>query len=84
MHACGPAHRAVIAAIRNTHFYEMALIGPGMPNAVPPIYLNGYSDQPEDLEEDGCVPVPDGPGLGVVYDWEFITRNRVAEFVYET
>ena len=54
-----------------------------MPNAVPPIYLNGYSDQPEDLEEDGCVPVPDGPGLGVVYDWEFITRNRVAELVYE-
>ena len=84
MHACGPAHRAVIAAIRNTHFYEMALIGPDMPNAVPPIYLNGYSDQPEDLEEDGCVPVPDGPGLGVVYDWEFITRNRVAEFVYKT
>jgi L-alanine-DL-glutamate epimerase-like enolase superfamily enzyme len=35
------------------------------------------------LGDDGCVPVPDGPGLGVVYDWEFIARNRVAEFVYE-
>ena len=30
-HACGPAHRAVMAATRNTHFYEMALVGPGMP-----------------------------------------------------
>ncbi|MEZ4662384.1 MAG: enolase C-terminal domain-like protein [Caldilineaceae bacterium] len=83
MHACGPAHRAVIAAIRNTHFYEMALMGPGMPNCVPPVYTCGYSDQPEDLGDDGCVPVPDGPGLGVQYDWDFIERNRSALFVYE-
>ena len=82
-HACGPAHRAVIAAVRNTHFYEMALMGPGMPNIVPPIYTNGYSDQPEDLAADGCVPVPDGPGLGVSYDWDFIERNRTALFVFE-
>ena len=83
MHACGPAHRAVISALRNTHFYEMALMGPGMPNAVPPVYTNGYSDQPEDLPDDGCVPVPDGPGLGVIYDWDFIERNRTNLFVYE-
>ncbi len=83
MHACGPAHRAVIAAIRNTHFYEMALIGPGMPNLVPPVYTCGYSDQPEDLGADGCVPVPDGPGLGVTYDWAFIERNRTALLVFE-
>ncbi len=82
MHACGPAHRAVIAAIRNTHFYELALMGPGMPNMVPPVYTCGYSDQPEDLGQDGCMPVPDGPGLGVRYDWAFIERNRTALFVY--
>jgi len=83
MHACGPAHRAVIAAIRNTHFYEMALVGPGMPNLVPPVYTCGYSDQPEDLGSDGCVPVPDGPGLGVQYDWDFIERQRTALMVFE-
>jgi L-alanine-DL-glutamate epimerase-like enolase superfamily enzyme len=83
MHACGPAHRAVIAAIRNTHFYELALMGPSMPNATPPVYADGYSDQPEDIGADGCVPVPDGPGLGVRYDWAFIERNRVAFIVYE-
>lgn len=83
MHACGPAHRAVIAAIRNTHFYEMALIGPGMPNLVPPVYTCGYSDQPEDLGTDGCVPVPDGPGLGVQYDWDLIERQRTALMVFE-
>lgn len=83
MHACGPAHRAVIAAIRNTHFYELALMGPGMPNMVPPVYTCGYSDQPEDIGKDGCMPVPDGPGLGVQYDWDFIERNRTAHFIYE-
>lgn len=81
-HACGPAHRVVIAATRNTHFYEMALMGPGMPNMIPPVYTCGYSDQPEDLDKDGCVPVPDGPGLGVSYDWDFIERNRTGLFVY--
>jgi L-alanine-DL-glutamate epimerase-like enolase superfamily enzyme len=80
-HACGPAHRAVMAATRNTHFYEMALVGPAMRNAVPPVYLCGYSDQPEDVTADG-VPVPDGPGLGVTYDWGLIERNRVQHQVY--
>ncbi len=50
------------------HSYEMALIGPDMPNAVPPVYASDYSDQPEALGADGCVPVPDGPGLDVSYD----------------
>ena len=81
-HACGPAHRAVMAATRNTHFYEMALVGPGMPNAVPPVYACDYSDQPEDLGKDGCVPVPDGPGLGVTYDWGYIERNRTQHLVF--
>lgn len=81
-HACGPAHRAVMAATPNTHFYEMALIGPDMPNAVPPVYACGYSDQPEALAPDGTVPVPEGPGLGVTYDWEFIVRNREQHLVF--
>jgi L-alanine-DL-glutamate epimerase-like enolase superfamily enzyme len=76
-HACGPAHRAIMAATPNTHFYEMALIGPEMPNSVPPVYSCGYSDQPDSIGTDGCVSVPDGPGLGVTYDWDFIERNRV-------
>ena len=78
MHACGPAHRAVVAAMRNTHFYEMALIGPGMPNVVPPVYTCGYSDHPESIGKDGCVPVPTGPGLGVTYDWDFILSHKTS------
>ena len=78
MHACGPAHRAVVAAMRNTHFYEMALIGPGMPNVVPPVYTCGYSDHPEAIDKEGCVPVPTGPGLGVIYDWDFILSHKTS------
>jgi L-alanine-DL-glutamate epimerase-like enolase superfamily enzyme len=82
MHACGPAHRACISALRNTHLYELALVGPDMPNAVPPVYACGYSDRLEDVGEDGCFPVPDGPGLGVVYDWDRIERQRTSHHVF--
>ena len=83
LHACGPAQRAAMSAIRHTHLYEMALIGPDMPNVIPPVYTCGYSDQLEDLGEDGCVPVPDGPGLGVIYDWDFIRSNQTAQYDFE-
>ena len=76
LHACGPAHRACMAAMRNTHFYEMALIGPDMPNLIPPVYLSDYDDNPSGLDGDGCVPVPSGPGLGVTYDWDFISKQQ--------
>jgi L-alanine-DL-glutamate epimerase-like enolase superfamily enzyme len=83
VHACGPAQRACISAIRNTHFYELALVGPQMPNAVPPVYASAYSDQLVDVDKDGCVPVPDGPGLGVTYDWDLIQRLRTRSHVFE-
>ena len=83
VHACGPAHRAVISALRNTHMYELALMAPGMPNVIPPVY-DDYSDQPDAVGADGCVPVPDGPGLGVAYDWDFITANTTAAYDFRS
>lgn len=83
VHASGPAHRHCMAAMRNTNYYELALVGPGTPNAVPPVYKCGYSDQLEDVSKDGTYPVPTGPGLGVEYDWDFITKNRIAHHVFE-
>jgi L-alanine-DL-glutamate epimerase-like enolase superfamily enzyme len=78
VHGCGPAHRACMAAIRNTHFYELTLVGPGMPNLVPPVYSCGYSDQLAAVASDGTVPVPSGPGLGVDYDWAYIEAHQTA------
>lgn len=76
VHASGPAHRACMSAMRNSNFYEVALVGPDTPNAVPPVYADGYTDQLDCIGDDGCVPVPDGPGLGVTYDWDYIAAHR--------
>jgi L-alanine-DL-glutamate epimerase-like enolase superfamily enzyme len=71
LHTPGPMHRHCMAAIPNTHLYELALVAPDRWNAFePPIYACGYSDQLDAVAADGTVPVPDGPGLGVTYDWE--------------
>jgi L-alanine-DL-glutamate epimerase-like enolase superfamily enzyme len=78
VHACGPAHRHCMAAMRNSNYYEVALVGPDCPNAVPPVYKDDYTDQLDCVGKDGCVPVPQGPGLGVQYDWGFIEKNRIA------
>ena len=76
VHASGPAHRHCMNAMRNTNYYEVALVGPDCPNAMPPIYACGYSDALEAVGKDGCVSVPTGPGLGVTYDWGYIEKNR--------
>jgi L-alanine-DL-glutamate epimerase-like enolase superfamily enzyme len=83
IHACGPAHRHCMAAIRNTNYYELALVGPKCRNPLPDVYTCGYSDQLDCTDAEGCVPVPVGPGLGVTYDWDYIHHHRVAlhEFV---
>jgi len=83
IHACGPAHRHLMSALRNSNYYEVALLGPDCPNAVPPVYACGYTDQIDCVDSDGTVAVPVGPGLGVSYDWNFIDRNRLARHVFE-
>lgn len=77
LHAAGPAQRHVMAAIRNSNFYEVSLLAPGRRNPIPDIHACGYSDELDCVGADGCVPVPIGPGLGVTYDWEKIARSTV-------
>ncbi|MCC6870609.1 MAG: hypothetical protein IT522_17480 [Burkholderiales bacterium] len=76
IHSAGPAHRACMSAIHNSNYYELALVGPGIPTILPPVYADGYSDSMTAVGEDGCYPVPDGPGLGVTLDWEFIRSHQ--------
>ncbi len=83
IHACGPAHRHMMAAIRNTNFYEVALVGPNCPNAIPPVYTCGYSDMIDCIDSNGYVDVPIGNGLGVIYDWNFIKKNLTNLKVYK-
>lgn len=75
LHTAGPMHRQCMAAIANTHFYELALVAPDRSNSFqPPIFACDYRDQLDAVGSDGCVPVPEGPGLGVTYNWERIRQ----------
>jgi L-alanine-DL-glutamate epimerase-like enolase superfamily enzyme len=81
LHGGGPAQRHCMASIRNTNWYELGLVHPKAPASSPPV-----SDLPETLDAidaNGCVPVPNGPGLGVTYDWDFIEAHRTGLRTYE-
>jgi len=82
-HAPGPAQRHCIAATRNANYYELALVHPECQNTPPPVYEGGYSDMIDTIDEEGRVTIPDGPGLGVEYDWAFIEDNATGTRTYE-
>lgn len=82
-HAPGPAHRQCLAATRNSNYYEIALVHPNCQNTQPPVYAGDYSDMLGAIDADGRVSVPDGPGLGVEYDWDEILTRETGRRVYE-
>ena len=83
LHSPGPAQRQCMAAIRNTNYYELSGSRPKGPNAnYIPVYANDYVDQ-LDAAVDGHFPVPQGPGLGVEYDWTAIRRNSLGTEVFQ-
>jgi L-alanine-DL-glutamate epimerase-like enolase superfamily enzyme len=75
IHGAGPADRHAMAAMRNSNYYEMNG-HPAAPHGGPPVYKN-YREGLDAIDENGCVDVPEGPGLGVEYDWDFITKHSV-------
>jgi L-alanine-DL-glutamate epimerase-like enolase superfamily enzyme len=82
-HDPGPAQRQCMAAIRNTNYYEMGLIHPHAPASHDShLYKDGYRDTLDAIDSDGCVPVPQGSGLGVAIDWDWVVRNRTAVVTY--
>lgn len=83
LHGPAPDRRHLMAAIRNTNYYEMGLVHPKIGPGYPPVYTDGYRDALDAIDEKGCVDVPDGPGLGVEYDWELITNNQIGGAVFE-
>ena len=76
-HGCGPATRHVMAATRNSNYYEVVWVHPAIPNSWPPIYQNSYEDSLFAVDSEGCVAVPEGPGLGVEYNWDWIKAHQV-------
>ena len=83
VHAAGPAHRHCVAAFRNANFYEQALVGPKSGSSNADVYTCGYADNLEAIDANGFVDVPEGPGLGVEHDWDYIKSHTKRHHVYE-
>ena len=85
LHApAGPERRHLMAAIHNMNYYEMGLIHPKaqiVPK--PPVFKCDYRDGLDTIDKNGCVQVPQGPGLGVQYDWDFITKHSKGMVAYD-
>ena len=79
IHACGPAMRQIMAASRNSNFYEVNLVHPQCKNPWSlPIYNEDYSDQLDCINSDGEVFLTRKPGLGVEYDWNYIKKHELS------
>ena len=82
-HGPGPAQRQCMAAVRNTNYYEMGLIHPHAPASQDSqLYKDGYRDTLDAIDPDGCVPVPQGPGLDVQIDWDWVAHKRTGLVTY--
>lgn len=78
IHLGDPPTRHCLAAIRNSNYYEWGLVHPKLERHSDPLYIGGYMEGDFDgIDAEGCIAVPDGPGLGVGYDWDFIAKNTV-------
>lgn len=78
LHGPGPVHRHIMSAIRNTNFFELGLVHPKVQTIWAPVYSN-YNDNLDGIDKDGCVWAPDGPGIGVELDWDWIDFHKTSE-----
>ena len=83
LHGPGPVRRHLMAAWRNTNYYEMGLLHPKVGPFHLPIFKSDYRDGIDAIDKNGCVRVPDGPGLGVEYDWDFIAKHTTNVVEYK-
>jgi L-alanine-DL-glutamate epimerase-like enolase superfamily enzyme len=72
-HVGGPEHLQLASTLRNAHYFEHGLLHPE-------VGFEWYNDQGyvgsvESVGSDGRVPVPDGPGMGVEIDWDFVEER---------
>ena len=82
-HAPGPEVRHLMATTPNSNYYEVSWVHPDVPNWEPPIFKEGYTSGLRAIDRDGCVDVPEGPGLGVTYDWAYIAAHSQGKIVIE-
>ncbi len=76
LHVGGWANLQVLGATQEdtSEWYEKGLMAPGLNIDAPLQYLRETSDR---LDENGCVTVPDRPGLGYDIVWDYIDDNLI-------
>ena len=82
LHVTGPDRRHLMASMRNSNYYEMGLLHPKLGPSHTPVFKCGYEDAMDSIDENGCVDVPEGVGLGVEYDWDFIKAHETDRVEY--
>ena len=80
LHGPGPVHRHIMSSIRNTNFFELGLVHPNVRTTKAPVYL-GYNDDLDGIDSEGNVYAPEGPGIGVPLDWDWIRAHQIDEGV---
>jgi L-alanine-DL-glutamate epimerase-like enolase superfamily enzyme len=80
LHVGGPAHLHCMSAIRNSNYFEHGLLHP----QVDWMANQGFVTDVERIDDSGQIAVPDGPGLGVEIDWEFVDRRSTGHTVVDT
>ncbi len=85
VHGSGPAQRHVMSAIGNSNYYEVVWVHPDTQcmQTTPDIYGDGYEDGLEAVDAEGMVDVPEGPGMGVEWDYDAIKRMTTGTKVVE-
>ncbi|MFC1716820.1 enolase C-terminal domain-like protein [Candidatus Poribacteria bacterium] len=78
-HTSGPEELHFMAAVKNSNYYEVVWVHPNVPDFNPPIYKNMNVTRLDCIDKDGMVQVPDGPGLGVEYDWDYISKHSTGK-----
>ena len=73
-----------MSSIGNSNYYEMVWVHPDVEclQMTNNIYAN-YVDGLENIDSDGNVDVPEGPGFGVEYDWDWIDSHSNGKKVIE-
>ena len=84
LHGGGLAHRHIMSTLRNANYYELGLVHPKVSATQAPIYSERrWLDELDSVDENGCVELPEGPGLGIELDWDFIESRKSGETVFE-
>ena len=77
-HRAGPEHLQFLGAVKNANYYEVVWVHPNIINSDPPVYKTKVTGL-DCIDAKGMVAIPDGPGLGVEFDWEYIAKHSTGK-----